>query len=328
MKNEKPMISVVVPVYNAEDCLKNCLDSIVAQSYSHLEIILVNDASTDKSGRICDAYATRDSRFRAVHFPVNKGPSAARNEGIRRAAGSFVCFIDADDYVEPDLLEKLYNNLTENGADISACGADGIRIKDGPAAVYTGREAIFCLAQSTPFNLVPWGKLYRIEFVKNNLFDESVFYSEDLLFLYSVLGRVKKVSYFPDKLYHYVCREGSQVHSGIGRRKYTALSVQDFICRDASENFPEAVPYFEQMALDINLRMAILTVKNGALDEPVQTCLKRFCQNARRHFNRKSFALCQSKKDALSLLILCFSEKAFWLMASFYYKAAKPKNGR
>ena len=215
------LISVVVPVYNAGPYLRQCLDSIAAQTYSHMEVILVDDASTDGSGQICKEYAERDERFQYVRFPANRGPSAARNEGVGRAAGAFLSFVDADDYVEPDLLEKLYRSLTESGADISTCGADGIRLESGPARTYSRAEAVCCLAKGAPFNHVPWGKLYCAELARACPFDENVFYSEDLLFLYEALKRSEKVSCIPDVLYHYVSREGSQMRSGMSGRKCT-----------------------------------------------------------------------------------------------------------
>ena len=151
MEQKKPLISVIVPVYNVEGYLEDCLESLLAQTYPSFEILLIDDASRDNSGAICDAYAARDSRVQVVHFPENRGPSAARNEGIRRARGAYISFVDADDRVEPELLEKLYESLTQAGAQVSACGADGINLKSGPAQVYTQEEAILCLARGGPF---------------------------------------------------------------------------------------------------------------------------------------------------------------------------------
>lgn len=128
----EPMISVVVPVYNVEPYLERCFESLAAQTWRELEVIAVDDASTDGSGRLCDRWAEGDPRFRVVHFPENRGPSAARNEGIRQARGAYLSFVDADDYVEAGLLQGLYHRLQETGADVSVCGAEGIRIKDGP----------------------------------------------------------------------------------------------------------------------------------------------------------------------------------------------------
>lgn len=318
---EKPLISVVVPVYNVEDYLQECLDSLLAQTYPNFEVILVDDASTDGSGSLCDGYAERDSRVRVVHFLENRGPSAARNEGIRRSVregGAFVSFVDSDDRVEPELLEKLYRSLTENNADVSACGADGIALQSGPAAVYSRAEAVRCLAQGVPFNLVPWGKLYRLELVKENLFREDIFYSEDLLFLYSVLKQAQRVSYRPDVLYHYTQREGSQMQSGASERKLTAFAAQDFVCGDAAANFPDAAEDFRLLALEANRCLAVLTVKKGGEGGRTLEYLKRIRENTRRHFRWRTLARCPSRKDALSILLLYSSAAVFWGAAAIF----------
>ena len=315
---KQPLISVVVPVYNVEGYLETCLNSLLAQTYPNIEILLVDDGSTDNSGAVCDAWAARDSRVRAVRFPENRGPSAARNEGVRQAKGAFISFVDADDRVEPNLLEKLHRCLEENEAEVSACGADGIALQAGPAAVFSRAEAVRCLARGVPFNLVPWGKLYKAELAKGCPFDEDIFYSEDLLFLYTVLRRVRKVAYLPDVLYHYTQREGSQVQSGMTRRKCTALSAQDWVCGDAAVRFPEAAEDFRQLVLEADRNMAVLAVKNGCEGGRTFPYLKRLQANVRRHFSRRALALCPGRKEAASILLLYVSAAAFWAAAAVY----------
>lgn len=321
------LISVVVPVYNAGPYLRKCLDSIAAQTYSHMEVILVDDASTDGSGQLCKEYAERDERFQYVRFPANRGPSAARNEGVGRAAGAFLSFVDADDYVEPDLLEKLYRSLTESGADISTCGADGIRLESGPARTYSRAEAVCCLAKGAPFNHVPWGKLYCAELARACPFDENVFYSEDLLFLYEALKRSEKVSCIPDVLYHYVSREGSQMRSGMSGRKCTALAVQELVCRDAAIAFPKAEPHFRRLALETDRCMAMLTVKAGAEDGTAYAYLKKLSNDARRHFSWRALSLFPSKKDAAAALALCVGAMVFWGIAAAFLRLKGLKGG-
>lgn len=305
------LISVVVPVYNAGPYLRQCLNSLAAQTYPHVEIILVDDGSSDGSGQVCREYAERDGRFQYVRLSANRGPSVARNVGVRQAAGAFISFVDADDYVEPGLLERLHCSLTRNGADISACGADGIRLETGPARSYSRIEAVCCLAKGSPFNHVPWGKLYRTDLARSCPFDENVFYSEDLLFLYQALKRSGKVSYIPDVLYHYVNREGSQMHSGMSARKCTALAVQEVVCRDAATQFPEAEPHFRRLALETNRCMAMLAVKAGAEDGDVCAYLRRLRDDARRHFSWRALFLFPSKKDAAAVLALCAGAAVF-----------------
>lgn len=151
MKLDFPLISVIVPVYNVKPYLAKCLDSVLAQTYPNMEVIVVNDASTDGGGAVCGAFAAKDSRLRVLHLAVNSGLSAARNQGVQAASGQFAAFVDSNDYVEKGLLEKLYAHLVETGADISVCGAVGLKVKGGPAAVYTVEETVGCLARRSPF---------------------------------------------------------------------------------------------------------------------------------------------------------------------------------
>lgn len=313
---DNPLISVVMPVYNVERFIEPCLNSVLAQTWPNFEVILVDDGSTDRSGQICDALASRDTRIRVSHFPQNRGPSAARNEGVRRANGAFISFVDSDDRVEPGLLEKLYRSLTGAGADVSACGADGLDLKRAPAQVYTQEEAVLCLARGEPFNLVPWGKLYRADLLRQCPFDETVFYSEDLLVLYAVLKRVGRVSYLPDVLYHYTQREGSQVQSGANERKLTALAAQDSVCEDAAANFPAAELHFRQLALEADRSLAVLTVKSGGADGKTFYYLKRIQKNIRRHLGWRTWSLCTRRRDQIMLLTISVSVSAFWAAVS------------
>lgn len=240
----------------------------------------------------------------------------ALEEAKTRSYGECLSFVDADDFAEPQLLERMYRRLTEAGADVCACGAEGIRIKDGPPGVFSREEAVRCLARSQPFGFVPWGKLYRTALVKDCPFDEGIFYSEDLLFLYQLFQRVEKVCYLPDRLYHYVCREGGQMQSGINRRKCTALAVNDRICEDAALRFPEAETDFRQTALAACRCLAVLAVKKGATEGRLWDYLKLLQGNLRRHFSWKALARCPRKKDAAAILALSVSAAAFWGLAA------------
>lgn len=318
MAETKPLISVIVPVYQSEAYLEACLRSLAEQTCADLEVIAVDDASPDGAARICEAFAARDARFRLVRLPENRGPSAARNAGIRLARGAYIAFVDSDDRAMPDMLEKLYTCLAENRADVAACSAEGIRIADGPARTYAREEAIRCLAKGSPFNLVPWGKLYRADLVKRTLFPEDIFYSEDLLFLYRLLEKAERVAYIPDRLYRYNCREGSQVQSGLSPRKCTALRAHDTVCLDAAVHHPEAAEDFRQLALEADRCMAMIAVKNGCGGEKLLPYLKQVQANIRRHFTWKALSLSSSGKSAVSILLLRASAAAFWVAAAAY----------
>lgn len=327
MIQERPLISVIVPVYNVESWLETCLDSLTAQTYPNFEVILVNDASTDGGGRICDAWAAQNRRFQVIHLPENQGVSAARNEGVRRAAGNYTAFVDSDDYMEPGLLDGLYTALTETRADISICGAEGLRLKTGPAQVLSPDEAARCMARRALFLWTLWGKLFPAELAKQIPFDRNIHCGEDLLFFYRILKRVQRIAYVPDPLYHYVRREGSLVNHGVTEKRCTVFLALDWICADAAVDFPEAEACFRQAALDTAARLAMQAAEEGA-DGSVQDCLRRFHDHTRRHFSWEALALCPSQKSAAAQLALRAGVPVFGALAAVYKRAkSMKKNG-
>ena len=317
MEGERPKISVIVPVYNVEAYAERCLASLAAQTYPHMEVVMVDDASTDGGGRICDAWAAREEGFHVVHLQENQGVSAARNEGSRRASGAYIAFVDSDDYVEPNLLERLYQALTEGQGDVSVCGEVGLGLRAGPARVLAPAEAARCLARRAAFLWTPWGKLFPAELVKETPFDKRVLCGEDLLFFYQILKRVRRIVYVPDPLYHYVYRAGSLINNGVTEKRCVVLSVLDRVCQDAAGSFPEAEACFQQIALDTAARLAMQTVENGAEGSP-RDYLKRFRNDARRHFSWKAWALRPNKKSMAAELALCAGLPVFEGMAAVY----------
>lgn len=327
MRGIKPKISVVVPVYNVEAYVEKCLASLAAQTYPAMEVLVVDDASTDGGGLLCDAWAARDRRFQVLHLPENQGVSAARNAGVRHAAGDYVAFVDSDDYVEPGLLETLYRALEESSADISVCGDEGLRLKPSPAQVLTPAEAARCLAGRSPFLWTAWGKLFPAELARRIPFDRSALCCEDLLFFYQTLKRAGRIAYVPDPLYHYVFREGSLVNHGVTEKRCTVLPVLDRICEDAAANFKEAEPCFRQVAMDTAVRLAMQAVEGGA-DGSLRDYLKRFRDHTRRHFSWRAWALCPDQKSAAAELALYAGTPFFGALAAVYQRIKRGrKNG-
>ena len=121
MVEGKILISIITPVYNVEKYLPQCIDSVIAQTFSDWELILVDDGSTDRSGAICDEYAAKDARVRVIH-KENSGQADSRNIALRMARADLIGYVDSDDWIEPDMYEVLYRTMTETGADISVCG--------------------------------------------------------------------------------------------------------------------------------------------------------------------------------------------------------------
>lgn len=204
MKNN--LVSVIVAIYNAEKTLPRLLDSLKAQTMQNFEVLLIDDGSTDSSGSICDAYAESDSRFKAFHKP-NEGIGATRQFGIEHATGDYTIHADADDWVEPDFLEQLYNKAVSSGADMVICDIlmeNGIRtsvLKQEPIAFDKNSllNDMICRLQNGPCN-----KLIRRSFYveRDIAFPKGLNIGEDQLFNLQLILAGISVSYLPQALYH------------------------------------------------------------------------------------------------------------------------------
>lgn len=171
---ETELISVIVPVYNVERYLRRCVDSILHQTYRNLEVLLVDDGSTDASGAICDEYAAQEERVTAVH-QKNGGLSAARNAGLERAQGTYLCFVDSDDFLNSRMLETLCRDLQEQDADVAVVGFRMFEREEElapaelavPVQCMTGREAIRSTLVSDELGDFAWNKLYKRELFRD-----------------------------------------------------------------------------------------------------------------------------------------------------------------
>lgn len=188
------MVSVIVPVYNVKPYLEECLDSILQQSYTQMEIILIDDGSTDGSGAICDSYLQKDNRFQVIH-QQNQGLSAARNRGIECAAGDYLCFVDSDDYLYPNSIEILLRLCVENEADMSICTFDLLtnetkhclqaaeRISPS-VEVFCGNQKMEAYLRQKKINTAAWGKMYAAKLFRELRFPVGKLY-EDVYILHT-----------------------------------------------------------------------------------------------------------------------------------------------
>lgn len=229
-----PKISLIMPVYNAEKYLEKCLNSIINQTYTNIQIIIVNDGSTDKSFDLCKNYAEKDNRIVLIN-KENRGVSSARNEGLALAVGEYIGFIDADDYIEPDMIERLTINAIDNNADVSMCGfllerTDGTFRNKVLARViirYSGVEAINNILYRYEFHGFVWNKLFSREIIKGDIpksFDEDIHVYEDLLFCYECIIGSDCIVYDNKQYYHYIIHD-NQTSAGFSTRKLTSLKA-------------------------------------------------------------------------------------------------------
>ncbi len=210
---KKFKISVIIPVYNVEKYLRRCLDSLVNQTISDIEIICVNDGSTDKSLEILEEYAKKDKRIKIIN-QENQKQGAARNRGLEIAQGEFISFVDSDDWVDLDYFEKMYNAVISSNANIAVSSTkrnykrktkDHSKIKTNE--VYYETNKILSAIQN---NLVVWGKIFNFEIIKNLRFEEGVFY-EDAPYAIRAIHLAKSVVTVPDTTYHYFSNPTSTI---------------------------------------------------------------------------------------------------------------------
>lgn len=212
-------LSIVAAVYNLEQYLPRCLDALVNQTLQEIEILCVDDGSTDSAPQIIDEYAKKyPEKIKAFH-KTNGGEFTTRNYGLERAQGEYVTFVDTDDWVEPNWAEKLYQVAKENDADLAVCGFERIDLETNQVV---GKDMIGygnCVKEMSGkddfmlfINPAPWNKIYKREKIKDLRFLDFRGFN-DMIFLASSYTKINKVAYIPEVLYHYYLRYDSQIHT-------------------------------------------------------------------------------------------------------------------
>lgn len=204
------LVSIIAPVYNAEKYLEKCINSILNQTYSCIEVILVDDGSQDRSGEICDRFAAEDARITVIH-QINMGVSAARNIGVQKARGDYLAFIDGDDYILPQMIEKMLCRIEEDKSEMAICGF--IRVDEKgkelstvsiSSALVTGPEAVSLHYKNTRGIMpIPVNKLYQKQLFDSVLFPEGKRHEDEATF-YRFMDQCKRVSILSEPLYCYV----------------------------------------------------------------------------------------------------------------------------
>ena len=267
--SEQGLVSIIVPVYNIEGYLPRCLETIAAQTYANLDIILVDDGSTDKSGEICDHFAEMDKRARVIH-QMNQGTSAARNLGLKEARGDYLMFVDGDDYLHVDIVKVLYEAISRTiDIDISICSYKRTTKYDEDICT----SDINRYNQTNPYNMVKrslrlfgdhlglftvWGKLYRKHLIRNIIFRDYAV-GEDCDFNLGVFPLARQIIMVNRPLYYYVQRNTSVVYITSSKEQYR-INVDMFYDNvknrfsnnDKFRSFPLALLY-RRMVLWIQL---------------------------------------------------------------------------
>ncbi len=230
-----PLISVIVPVYNVEKYIRRCLESIVKQSYQNLEIIVVDDGSTDNSGNICDDIASEDSRITVIH-QKNLGLAGARNTGLDIYKGEYVCFIDSDDYIHPEYVSYLYKLCIDNDCKMAIC--DSISASDDSTygkfdsksepTIYTGKELLdMFYGDMHGVIVVAWDKLIHRSCIGSSRFPQGLIH-EDESSTFRFIYNAEKIAYTPNQLYSYFTRADSITAVAFSMKNLDILKAYEY----------------------------------------------------------------------------------------------------
>jgi len=275
-------ISVIIPVYNVEKYLPTCMDSLLAQSYKDLEIILIDDGSPDDSGRLCDEYAARDARIRVIH-QINGGAANAKNAGLRIATGYYLTFLDSDDYIETDAYEHMVSVLEECDADVLQCA-----YRD----VFVGRkEDQYVLNERREFSVenyleryttdwtcgLLWDKLYK-RVLFDGIFFEEGHVVDDEFFTYQGIMNAQKVVYDPHIIYNYRKRKSSAT-GNVNYQERTIGDRLDYLQqrrRKIAERYPTLKKKFDEHYMNMCLWLSVHPYISKELLHRIRTLVKEY----------------------------------------------------
>lgn len=313
-----PLISVIIPVYNVERYLAICLDSVLTQSYRNLEIIVINDGSTDYSLKIAQQYAQVEDRITVYSFE-NGGLSEARNRGLEVATGDYVTFVDSDDLLLPGALEIMFNTLYETNADVvegAIIKGDHVKKFENPDPLtiqeYTFKEAVTDVLYQKSLLPSAWGKLYRMDLFKDLRFEKGLYY-EDLDLFYKVYEKIIKLVRINYPVYFYRQTEGSILNSWNSKR-LDVLKVTENLEKYIQSKYPDLLPAAKDRRLSANFNMFALCSLHGNREEAKQ-CWEHIRKNRKESLLNSNVRM----KNKAGILLSYFGRPVFNLVARRIY---------
>lgn len=319
------LVSIVVPIYNVELYLEKCLESLINQSYSNLEIILVNDGSTDNCLEICKKYKEKDDRIIVID-KENGGLSDARNCGLHKCRGKYVCFIDSDDYINKNYVECLHKAIELNDSDISICkyrmvtdnedNNEDVYYSSDMITNYDGKDLtkIIYSDKGKDISFVAWNKLYRVElFKKNNITYPKGKIHEDTQTTFKLIYYSSKISVYNEVLYYYRIRNNSIIN-----QKYTKKKCIDFIdAMIAPVEFYSTKEEFALCSLAYNYackQLISFSKKINSIDKKEQTEIKSYLMN------RYIYLIERYRKDIKIKKINSIFFKLFFMKSKIFWR--------
>ena len=285
------MISIIVPVYNVEEYLEQCLDSIQSQTYKNLEVILVNDGSTDGSKEICEKYCKRDTRFRLMN-QTNQGQSVARNRGMQESRGEFLTFVDSDDVIKEDMLEQLMKQMTSENIDIVECwythNEQELKPKteENIGIVFRGdaKEALISLCRDNIVRLNPVAKLFRREVILNFPFLEGLIY-EDVYSGIGILKQIRNMVKINYTGYYYRLRSGSTMNREFNLKNLDLFTICDKV-EQLYEGDVDILPYIHRRLFHLVLMHVVdyHIFEGNTYEEKYRNYLNKYAKTSKKSF--------------------------------------------
>jgi glycosyltransferase involved in cell wall biosynthesis len=315
-----PILSVIVPVYNKEKYIHACLESILNQTFTDFELILVNDGSTDGSAEICEHFARLDKRVSVAH-QTNKGVSAARNTALLHSSGKYIGFVDCDDTLESDMYETLIDNAVNYSADVSVCGvkkeiSGKIELFYGTkkTKIYHTEEALAGLLKKEFLRSV-YDKIYEAGIAKKVMFEGAIY--EDILYNFSVLQKAKKVVFEDVIKYNYIVRDNSVSMSKFNPKYMDTISVSKKMLETCGDQYPGLLNEALNFDLVVNISLLNTILLSGKNKHPTEYNI--VTRNLLSHFNALQND-CISAKHRYSLTLFKFSPFLYELFMKLYCK--------
>lgn len=311
------LISIVVPVYNVKDYLGKCLNSLLSQTYENLEIIIVDDGSTDGSNMICDKYAKTFNQIKVIH-KKNGGLSDARNVGIEKASGRYITFVDSDDVIESNMIEYLYGLTQKYNAEIGICDPvhcysnENIDFLEAiKETIFSSEEAIIEMLYQKSFLVAAWGKIYLTEWFKDIKFPVGMLF-EDSAVMYKLFDKADVIVYGNAKLYGYMHRENSITTKAFSKRDLDIL----VICNQIEEYFSNRSVELQKAARSYKaagaLRVYLNSPNNGEFDSEICGCKQFLSENTNKLLSDHRIR----KKMRYALLLFKYAK----IIMPFFYR--------
>lgn len=305
-----PLITIIVPVYNAKKYLRDCIESILSQTYHNLEIILIDDGSTDGSEKFVDDYAKSDKRIKVVH-QKNMGLSDARNTGLKHATSKYITFVDSDDRIEPNMIENLFNALIDSQADIAICSFKEIYPNSKtkgfshnyPKQVFTTEQALANMLQENGFMVSATMKLFPTNYFKGIKFPVDKLH-EDVGTTYKLIMEAKKIVFIPNEYYVYVHHNNSIINQTFDERKFDLIKLTDQMCDDIDQQYPD----LKDITNERRMRARFSILRQIPLNHPKTKEIVDYLKTHQEFITDNKKA---SKTDKLALKLALISSRLF-----------------